>query len=290
MPLVFVAHHSKISEKIMLTIRHCQNFLLFCTDKVWFKKSDPEFDVTMGSFDGSEICELVGRYLLNQLSIILPVESFGLYRDDSLAILSGISELDCERIIKNIKNLFKTNNLKITIEAGMQQTDFLDVTFNVDNGKYWPYKKSNSQLLYIHTQPNHSPNIKKHLFKMIEKRLSGISCNQEEFDRAKPAYSQALEKSGYKQKLEFQTKNSSRKRHRKRNSTWFNSPFINNVSTNIGRKILNLLYKHFPPNCNCKEVSYSCMPNMAAIIKLYNSNVANPSKIDETKLAENCNS
>ena len=75
---------------------------------------------------------------LTQLSNILPVESFGRYRDDGLAILSGISGPDTERIIKNIRHLFKTNYLKITIEAGMQQTDFLDVTFSADNGKYWP--------------------------------------------------------------------------------------------------------------------------------------------------------
>ena len=280
--LGFAAHHTEISEEIMLTIRHCRKSLLFCTDKIWVKKSNPEFDVTMGSFDGAEICELVGLYLLDQLSNLLPVESFGLYRDDGLAILSGISGPDTERIIKNIRNLFKTNNLKITIEAGMQQTDFLDVTFNADNGKYWPYKKPNSQLQYIHTQSNHPPNIKKQLPKMIEKRLSGISYNQEEFDRAKPAYAQALEKSGYKQKLEFQTENSSKRRQRKRNITWFNPPFSDNVSTNIGRKFLNLLDKHFPPDhklhpiCNrsCVKVSYSCMPNMAAIIKQHNSNVA----------------
>ena len=59
---------------------------------------------------------------------------------------------------------------------------------------------------------------------MIEKRLSGISYNQGEFDKAKPAYAQALEKSGYKQKLEFQTENS-RRRQRKWNITWFNPPF-----------------------------------------------------------------
>ena len=53
-----------------------------------------------------------------------------------------------------------------------------------------------------------------------------------------------------------------------------------------------------PPttNCNpiynrsCVKVSYSCMPNMAAIIKQHNSNVASPRKTDETnKLAQNCN-
>ena len=147
----------------------------------------------------------------------------------------------------------------------MQQTDFSDVMFNADNGKYWPCKKPNSLLQYIHTQSNHPPNIKKQLPKMIEKRLSGISRNQEEFDRAKPAYAQALEKSRYKQKLEFQTENSSRKRYRKRNITWFKPPFSNNVSTNIGRKVLNVLDTHSPPNhklhssCNrnCVKFRYS---------------------------------
>ena len=51
----------------------------------------------MGSFDGVEICELVGLYLLDQLSNVLPGESVGLYRDDGLAILSGISGPDTER-------------------------------------------------------------------------------------------------------------------------------------------------------------------------------------------------
>ena len=253
--------------------------------------------MTLGSFDGAEICELAGLYLLDQLSNILPVESLGLNRDNGLAILSGISGPDTEQIIKNIRNLFKTNNLKITIEASMQNTDFLDVTFNADNGKNWPNKKPNLQLQYIHKQSNHSPDIKKQLPKIIEKRLFGISYNLEEFDKAIPACAHALEKSGYKQKLEFATENSTRKRHRKRNFTWFNPPSSNKVFTNIGKNFLNLLDKHFLSNhkwhaiCNrnCAQVSYSCMPNMAAIFKLHNPNVANPPKTDETKSAENCN-
>ena len=104
--LGFFAHHTEISEEIILTIRHCRKFFLFCTDKVWVKKRNPEFDVTMGIFDGAEIYKLVGLYLLDQLSNILPVESFGPYRDDGPAILFGISGPDTERIMKNIRSLF----------------------------------------------------------------------------------------------------------------------------------------------------------------------------------------
>ena len=35
---------------------------------VWVKSENEEFGVTMGSYDGAEICELVGLYFLNELS------------------------------------------------------------------------------------------------------------------------------------------------------------------------------------------------------------------------------
>ena len=51
--------------------------------------------------------ELVGLYLLDQLSNLLPVESFGLYRDDGRAILSGISGPDIERIERTSETYLK---------------------------------------------------------------------------------------------------------------------------------------------------------------------------------------
>ena len=87
----------------------------------------------------------------------------------------------------------------------------------------------------------------------------------------------------------------------KRNITWFNPPFSNNVSTNIRKKkkFVSLLDKHFSPppdhkphiicNRNCVKVSYRCTPNMAAIIKSHNFNVAHPQKTDKTKPSKNCN-
>ena len=125
----------------------------------------------MGLYDGAEICELVGLYFLEELTNIILKESVGLYRDDSLAILPNTFGPETERLKKKIRKLFKNNKLKITIEAGMHQTDFLDVTFNASTGKYWPFRKSNSTLQYIDTQSNHPPNIRKQLPTMIEKRL-----------------------------------------------------------------------------------------------------------------------
>ena len=39
----------------------------------------------MGSFDGAELCELVGLYLLSKLETLLGKPAVGLYRDDGLS-------------------------------------------------------------------------------------------------------------------------------------------------------------------------------------------------------------
>ena len=48
------------------------------------KKEGGLSDVTMGAFDGAEVCELVGNFLLHQLSMKFNKNDFGLYRDDGL--------------------------------------------------------------------------------------------------------------------------------------------------------------------------------------------------------------
>jgi hypothetical protein len=45
------------------------------------------FDVTMGSYDGAEICELVGLFILSKLEAKFGKNQVGLYRDYGLAIL-----------------------------------------------------------------------------------------------------------------------------------------------------------------------------------------------------------
>ena len=41
--------------------------------------------------DAAEVCELVGCYILNQLSTVMRKELVGLYRDDGLGIMKKIS-------------------------------------------------------------------------------------------------------------------------------------------------------------------------------------------------------
>ena len=57
-----------IQVKVIKTICHALKSLLFDKDNVCVKKDNLEFDVTMGSYDGAELCELVGLYLLDLLT------------------------------------------------------------------------------------------------------------------------------------------------------------------------------------------------------------------------------
>ena len=82
--------------------------LLFSNGECWVKKvENEEFDVPMGCFDGTEICEQVGIYNLHQLKNVLSKESAGLYRDDGLGILRNLSGPEVDRIRKRIIKIFK---------------------------------------------------------------------------------------------------------------------------------------------------------------------------------------
>ena len=48
----------------------------------------------MGCYDGAEICELTGSYLLYQINNFILKENIGLYRDDGQGIFKKMSYKD----------------------------------------------------------------------------------------------------------------------------------------------------------------------------------------------------
>ena len=50
--------------------------------------------------------------------------------------------------------IFKENGLNITVECNLAITDFLNVTFNLKSGTYYPYRKQNNIIycMYINNQ------------------------------------------------------------------------------------------------------------------------------------------
>jgi hypothetical protein len=264
---------------------HARKSLLFAEESAWVKSSgDPSFDVTMGSFDGAELCELVGLYILHLLGDQFGTEYMGLYRDDGLACSHGIDGPTSDRMRKNIIRLFKSLGLSITIQTNLKVVNFLDVTFNLSTGTFQPYNKPNDRPLYINTKSNHPPCIIKSIPESISRRINNISSNKEMFDAAAPYYNQALSASGYGEIIEFKPSSPTRQptaRRRVRNVIWFNPPFSTNVKTNIASRFLKLIDKHFPKthklakvfNRNNVKVSYSCLPNIASSIQAHNKKI-----------------
>ena len=107
----------------------------------------------MGSLDSAEVCELVGLYLLNKIKPLLSSNNVGLYRDDGLAIVHTPNAPKVDRLWKYI-SLFKDEGLSITIDTNLIETDFSDVSFNLNTGKYFPFKKLNNTPLYIYSKSN----------------------------------------------------------------------------------------------------------------------------------------
>ena len=212
--------------------------------------------------------------MLSTLQRLLDPKSVGLYRNDGLACERSQSGRRLDSLRKDIIEVFKSENLSITIEINLRITDFLDVTLDLSTGKYSPFRKPNTKPLYIHSKSNHPPTIIKELPNMINKRLSDLSSDVTEFGKAKDA----LRPSDFTDSLVY-TPTNNRQRQRNQKVIWFNPPFSSNVKNNIGKTFRWLINKHFPRthryakilNRNTLKISYSCMPNMKSIINQQNS-------------------
>ena len=249
------------------------------------KKGEESFDVTMGSWDGAEVCELCGIFLLSKLSHI--DINIGLYRDDGLGA-SKLTARQTEIAKKKLCSVFKEHGLKITIEANVKIVNFLDVTFDLSRGTYAPYMKPNNVPVYVHKQSNHPPQILKNIPESVNKRLSAISSNKDIFEKAAKPYQEALNISGYNYTLNFDPpiEASQSKRKRSRKITYFNPPFSQNVKTNIGAKFFKILAKCFPEghvlrkivNKNNVKLAYRCMPYMKKVISGHNRKISDDNR------------
>ncbi len=292
---------TEITEEQISIIKHARKSLLFYSDKTWVKKSnDSLFDVTMGSYDGAEVCELVGLFILNKLSAKFGQENVGLYRDDGLLLLDGTGGRLADRARKDLHEIFHQLDLKITAEINNHNANFLDVTLNLQEEKYSPYMKPNNDPLYVDRRSNHPPSIIQHLPKAINKRISTLSSDESCFNSTKHFYQNALSRSNYNVTFQYSNDNTSKippsnRRNRKRKIIWFNPPYSKNVRTNIARNFLHLIDKHFPKssrlhkifNRNTVKVSYSCMPNVKTVISNHNRHLLE--KRNEPSTDKNCN-
>ena len=286
---------------INIVLQSRQTFL-FHKNTPWIKKgnSNGKFDVPMGSWDGAEVCELVGLYLLHQLTSgtnkVFDIQNVGLYRDDGLAIVRETGRT-LEKFMQKVREIFKSEGLSIEIEAGsdLKITDFLDLTLNLSTMEHRPYMKPNNKPRYINCQSNHPPKIIEHMPKMIEQRISANSSNEKIFNEEVGPYKNALKESGYNSQLQYKVPvKNPEKRKRRRKIMYFNPPFCKSVKTNIGRVFLDLVRKHFPKtsvlgkvfNKNNLKISYCTMPNMNEYIAKHNNKIYN--QVNENEDDKKC--
>ena len=186
-----------------------------------------------------------------------------------------------ERITKPVMKIFKDVGFKIEVKSNFKIVHFLDVTLNLWNECYSPYKKLNDNLLYVNISSNHPPQIIKMLPSSINEKLSKNSSN-ETFNISQVDYETALKEIGYKSvDLKYAKTIEKRYHNRNRNIIWFNPPFNEDVCTNVAKKFLDLLDKHFPKlaklhkifKSNNVKVSYSWTENMKSIINSHNKKV-----------------
>ena len=129
----------------------------------------------MGSYDGAEVCELVGMFLLNDLNNLIRKNNIGLYRDDGLAVVDNASGPQMDKIRKQMHEILKKLNFSITSEINLGATDFLDVSFDLprihilrlENQETSPCTSIPDQIIH--------QTIIKQLPSMINKRLNDLS-------------------------------------------------------------------------------------------------------------------
>ena len=126
------------------------------------------------------------------------------------------------------------------IEANKKVVDLLDITMDLNTGKFKPFNKPNNRPQYFHSNSNYLPSIVKKIPATKNIRLSELSSDQEAFNTAKPMYQEALFQGGFKYQLKYPyiNTNNKTKPNRGRKVTWFNPPpppYNSNVKNNIGK-------------------------------------------------------
>ena len=177
--IAWAKQFTEISDRDIAIIKHTRKSLLFHQNHTWSKcNTDNTFDVTMGSYNGAEICELIGLFILNTLQDHFG-KNVGLYRDDGLAVVNTRSGRLCDKKRKELTTAtFEDLGLKITAMTNQHRSNFLDLTFDLNDGTYKCYRKPNDEPLYINRSSNHPPPIIRKLPHSVNRQINVLSCDR----------------------------------------------------------------------------------------------------------------
>ena len=219
----FAKLYISTTNKDIEAIFHARKFLLYYNDEPWVKNGESNFDVSIGSYDGALAYALIGIFMLSLLSKYINKNRFGLHKDDGLAILKNTSSLEAEKLNKKYQKLFKEIELDIIIQYNLKITIYLDITLNLNDGSYRPYRKPDEETSYIHINSDHPPSIIKEIPQSIEKRLSILPSSKDIFQESAIYYEKCLKTVDIKPSYNINNQKKTIKTKRKENVPLFGS-------------------------------------------------------------------
>ena len=66
----------------------------------------------------------------------------GLYIDDGLSVFKNTTGLQSKKIKKTFQKMFKNKGLDMIITCNVKIVNYLQVTLDLNDGSYHPYKKT----------------------------------------------------------------------------------------------------------------------------------------------------
>ena len=111
------------------------------------------------------MCELIGIFMSSLIGNKCNPNNTKLYRCNGLAVLKNTNGPQSEKNKITFQKNFKNKGLDIIINCNMKIINHLEVTLNLNDGSYRPYKKPNEEINYIHINSDPPPPPPPHPFK-----------------------------------------------------------------------------------------------------------------------------
>ena len=93
--------------------------------------------------------------------------------------------------------------MKITIQCNLKKVDFLDVTFDLDNNLFKPFRKENNNPTYKNKHSNHPQAPSNNCQNQLKNEYPKTSSYKDIFDESVKPYKNALKESGFSETLNY---------------------------------------------------------------------------------------
>ena len=92
---------------------------------------------------------------------------------------------EAEKLKKKFQKLFKEKYLYIVVQCNLKITNYLDITLNLNDSSYHPYRRPSEETKYINVSSGHLPSVISKSPQSIVKRLS-VLLSPKIFFRSQP--------------------------------------------------------------------------------------------------------